>query len=183
MVIEWAPFTLKPGVTETALLAASEELQRDFLARQSGFLRRELMRDGAQWTDLVYWDSRDALQQAMLAVAIRHIIEVFGAGARVARRVTTVLTRADGAFLARLRPGPSRRVEARFGGTHALRMAVGRRLTLLVPAAVRLRASSTAAAAAERASGFRIRTFGFYRGARGKATPLRVVRPVTRAGS
>jgi hypothetical protein len=69
MVIEWAPFTLKPGVTETALLAASEELQRDFLARQSGFLRRELMRDGAQWTDLVYWDSRDALQQAMLAVA------------------------------------------------------------------------------------------------------------------
>ena len=55
-VIEWAPFRPRPGVTEEAILAASEVLQRDFLGRQPGFRRRELLRaaDGA-WVDLVEW--------------------------------------------------------------------------------------------------------------------------------
>lgn len=74
------------------------------------------------------------------------IVETFGAGARLRRRTTTVLARADGSFLARLRPGPTRRVEARFGGTHTLRRAAGRRLTLVIPAAVRFRASAATAA-------------------------------------
>lgn len=70
MVIEWAPFTVRAGVTEEMMLAASEQLQRDFLERQPGFLRRELVRsDRGQWTDLVYWESREAVEQAMLAVA------------------------------------------------------------------------------------------------------------------
>lgn len=64
--IEWAPFTLAAGVDETALLAASEALQRDFLGKQRGFLHRELLKgsDG-QWVDIIYWESRDAVRQAM----------------------------------------------------------------------------------------------------------------------
>jgi hypothetical protein len=64
--IEWAPFTLAEGVGAAALLAASEALQRDFLSKQRGFLHRELLKgsDG-QWVDLIYWESRDAVRQAM----------------------------------------------------------------------------------------------------------------------
>lgn len=70
MVIEWAPFVVKPGVTEAVLLEVSHDLQRDFLEGQPGFIRRELVRsDRGQWTDLVYWESREAIEQAMLSVA------------------------------------------------------------------------------------------------------------------
>jgi hypothetical protein len=69
-VIEWAPFRMKPGVDETALLRSSEELQMQFLAKQRGFIRRELLRGGdGNYVDLVWWDSMDAAQAAMKAAA------------------------------------------------------------------------------------------------------------------
>jgi hypothetical protein len=69
-VVEWAPFRLVSGATEQALLAASESLQRDFLGRQRGFVRRELLRgaDG-QWVDLVHWED-EAAAHAVLAAAM-----------------------------------------------------------------------------------------------------------------
>lgn len=66
MVIEWAPFTLAAQVTESELLAASEDLQEGFLSRQPGFVRRELLRASAdEWIDLVYWASDAAARRAM----------------------------------------------------------------------------------------------------------------------
>jgi len=68
--IEWAPFTLAPGTDDAALLQASADLQADFLARQPGFVRRDLLKgaDG-QWIDLVYWDSPGAAEAAMQRAA------------------------------------------------------------------------------------------------------------------
>ena len=68
IVIEWAPFRIAEGVTEEALLAASEALQRDFLASQRGFVHRELLRgaDG-QWVDLVHWENEAAANAAFTA--------------------------------------------------------------------------------------------------------------------
>src|SRR5262245_24575188 len=68
-ILEWAPFRLRAGVDEEALLHASERLQRDFLTRQQGFLRRELIK-GAEgsYVDLVWWESF-ALSQAALRKA------------------------------------------------------------------------------------------------------------------
>jgi hypothetical protein len=65
-VLEWAPFRLKAGVEEASLLAASQELQRGFLAGQPGFMRRELLRapDGS-YVDLVLWETREAADAAM----------------------------------------------------------------------------------------------------------------------
>jgi len=70
-VLEWAPFRLKAGVDEATLLAASEQLQRDFLAGQDGFVRRELIK-GAEgsYVDLVWWDSFAASQAAMRKAAV-----------------------------------------------------------------------------------------------------------------
>jgi len=65
-ILEWAPFRLKDGVTEAILLESSERLQRDFLAHQEGFVRRELIKgaEGA-YIDLVWWGSFAASQAAM----------------------------------------------------------------------------------------------------------------------
>jgi hypothetical protein len=65
-VIEWAPFTLADGVAEATLLDASEALQRDFLAAQPGFVRRELLRaaDGG-WVDLVVWADAESAERVM----------------------------------------------------------------------------------------------------------------------
>jgi hypothetical protein len=69
VVVEWAPFRLVEGVGERELLAASDTLQRDFLAHQPGFVRRELLRgaNGA-WADLIHW-SDEATANAALAAA------------------------------------------------------------------------------------------------------------------
>jgi hypothetical protein len=64
--IEWAPFALAEGVDEATLLAASEAMERDFLSRQPGFLRRELLRGASgQWVDIIHWESRVAVEEAM----------------------------------------------------------------------------------------------------------------------
>lgn len=68
VIVEWAPFELAEGVSEEALLAASDALQAGFLAKQPGFLRRELLRRcGRQWVDLVYWRDRTSVEAAMQA--------------------------------------------------------------------------------------------------------------------
>ncbi|MGH2626947.1 MAG: hypothetical protein ACRDHY_09895 [Anaerolineales bacterium] len=69
-VIEWAPFRLADGVSEDRLLAASRELQDAFLARQLGFVRRELLRgkDG-EWVDLVEWTDRPSAEAVTKAAA------------------------------------------------------------------------------------------------------------------
>jgi hypothetical protein len=73
------------------------------------------------------------------------IVETFAPGAEAAQRRTTVATRADGRFDARLAPGPSRRVEAFFPGTRTLTRGSGRAVTMAVRAGVRLHASTRAA--------------------------------------
>ena len=66
IVIEWAPFRLAPNVTEAELLGASDALETEFLAKQPGYLRRDLLRQDEQnWCDLVYWEDRAAAEQAM----------------------------------------------------------------------------------------------------------------------
>lgn len=73
-VIEMAPFILANGVSEATLLAASERLEQDFLAKTEGYLGRILMRkDERNWSDIVFWQSAahaaKAMQQAASAEA------------------------------------------------------------------------------------------------------------------
>ncbi len=69
-VIEWAPFRLVDGADEQALLAAADAIQRDFLERQRGFVRRELLcgADG-QWVDFLVWSDDASAMAAMQAAA------------------------------------------------------------------------------------------------------------------
>ena len=67
--MEWAPFTIKEGVTEIELLEASKALQTDFLKHQAGFIRRELLiKNDSSYIDLIFWrtmeDARNAVDKA-----------------------------------------------------------------------------------------------------------------------
>ena len=77
-VVEWAPFRVREGVSEAALLEASEALQRDFLAGQRGFVRRELLRgkDG-QWVDLVYWENEETATAVIQAAAASPVCHAY----------------------------------------------------------------------------------------------------------
>jgi hypothetical protein len=68
--IEWAPFKLAEGADEASLLRAADAIQDGFLAKQPGFVRRELLKgEDGQWADLVYWESADAAAAAMKEAA------------------------------------------------------------------------------------------------------------------
>lgn len=58
LAIEIAPFTLAEGVAETAMLEASERLEREFLRGTEGYLGRAVsqLADG-RWADIVLWRS------------------------------------------------------------------------------------------------------------------------------
>ncbi len=70
------------------------------------------------------------------------VVEAFAPGARSRTRGTPLTTDPAGYFHARLAPGPSRVVEARFAGTGHLTRAGGRSLRLRVRAGVRMKAST-----------------------------------------
>lgn len=54
-----APFILKDGVTETLLSNASGILQKEFVEKQPGFIKRELVKKSArEFVDIIYWDNQ-----------------------------------------------------------------------------------------------------------------------------
>lgn len=73
------------------------------------------------------------------------VTETFAAGSRPRQRVTVVNTDREGAFTLRLRPGPSRDVIARFGGTPLLSRAASRVARVEAATGIRLRASGATA--------------------------------------
>jgi hypothetical protein len=72
--------------------------------------------------------------------------ETFAAGSLPRRRSTTVISGPDGTFLARLEPGPSRRISVDFPGTRQLTRVASRELQLGVKGRVGLHATAATAA-------------------------------------
>lgn len=65
-VVEFAPISLKDIVTEEMLLEASSKLQKEFLAQQAGFVKRELVKKSEkEYVDIVYWESQARADQAL----------------------------------------------------------------------------------------------------------------------
>lgn len=68
-IVEWASIKLAEGKTEQDLLAASDTFQRQFLAGQEGFLRRELIRKSErEYVDIVHWRSEADVKAIMAMV-------------------------------------------------------------------------------------------------------------------
>lgn len=68
MHVVFAPGRLKDGVTEAAMLAASDRFQREFVAHQPGIVRRSLVRgaDGS-YADIVFFTDEAAVADVMAA--------------------------------------------------------------------------------------------------------------------
>ncbi len=66
IIVEWAPFSLKEGVNEQTMLEAAELIQKEFLSKQEGFIKRELLKgaDG-KWVDILHWTSKEAAEKVM----------------------------------------------------------------------------------------------------------------------
>ncbi|MFJ5692856.1 hypothetical protein ACIP9X_03255 [Arthrobacter sp. NPDC093125] len=68
MHIALAPFRLKDGVTEQALVAASDGFERDFVRRQEGILQRFLVKDGkGGFADVVFFSDKEAMTRVVEA--------------------------------------------------------------------------------------------------------------------
>jgi hypothetical protein len=65
-VIELASFKLKDGVSEAALMEAAAAIQDEFLSRQEGFVRRELVKEAeGKFADIVLWTDLASAQAAL----------------------------------------------------------------------------------------------------------------------
>ncbi len=73
------------------------------------------------------------------------VLQTFDDGARLQVRRSTARSRADGSFVVRLDPGPSRRVSVVFAGDRLLARQTGRELRLAVRTGVHLRVSTARA--------------------------------------
>lgn len=65
LIVEIAQFKLASGVTDEEFIKEAEDVQKNFLEKQSGYVDRELLKakDG-QWIDILHWDSRQEAQKA-----------------------------------------------------------------------------------------------------------------------
>lgn len=64
--IEWAECSLQPHVTESALVAASAAMQREYLDHQAGFIARQTLKlNDGRYADLVTWRGQAAARAAM----------------------------------------------------------------------------------------------------------------------
>ena len=63
-IVELPSFTVKEGVSESEFLLAHEKLNRDFMAKQEGYVSHKLLRNGEKWFDLAIWESTEAKEKA-----------------------------------------------------------------------------------------------------------------------
>lgn len=64
-VVEWAPFIINDNTEMHLLIRAADAVNEQFLAKQKGFIRRELVKKSEyEYADIVYWKS---LEDAKIA--------------------------------------------------------------------------------------------------------------------
>jgi hypothetical protein len=76
-VLEIAIFKLQAGISDAAVLQASEALM-PALRRMEGYIKRELVKgDDGEWVDIVHWQSLDAAQRAADTIMSEPSAEAF----------------------------------------------------------------------------------------------------------
>ena len=57
--IEWAPFIKTSGVTDEQLIIKANLVNSDFLIKQKGFMKRELIKkNDKEYADVIYWETK-----------------------------------------------------------------------------------------------------------------------------
>jgi len=59
LAVEWAPFIINEGVTDQQLITAADQVNSVFLAKQVGFIKRELIKKSAtEYADIIHWKTK-----------------------------------------------------------------------------------------------------------------------------
>jgi hypothetical protein len=78
MQIVIAPGRLKDGITEEAMLAASDRFQREFVVDHPGVLRRVLVTEAnGQYADIVFFADETAVEAVMAAEQTSEVCHQF----------------------------------------------------------------------------------------------------------
>jgi len=64
--VELTSFQLVEGTDEAKFIEVANQMQETFLNNQKGFVKRTLVKGEHGWTDIVYWESPQAMQNAMV---------------------------------------------------------------------------------------------------------------------
>ncbi len=64
-LVELTHFQLVADAEESHFLQAAKEMEKGFLAHQTGFIQRTLVRKEGKWVDIVYWQDQDSMEAAM----------------------------------------------------------------------------------------------------------------------
>ncbi len=77
-LIELTTFKLNKGISSNDFLKSAEQMQKEFLKNQNGFIKRTLTVLGdTLWTDIVYWDNQESQSMAMKAAEKSELVMPF----------------------------------------------------------------------------------------------------------
>lgn len=64
-VVEWAPFVKVINIKDRTLIEAANQVNRDFISLQPGFIKRELVKKNEiEYADILYWKDRKSAELA-----------------------------------------------------------------------------------------------------------------------
>jgi len=60
VAVEWAPFIKASDVSDEQLIAKADVVNNDFLIKQKGFIKRELIKkNNNEYADVIYWETKN----------------------------------------------------------------------------------------------------------------------------
>jgi len=58
--VEWAPFVKDKGVSDQQLISAADLVNHEFLVKQPGFIKRELIKkNDTEYADVIHWNTKE----------------------------------------------------------------------------------------------------------------------------
>ena len=61
VAVEWAPFVKAKGITDQQLIVAADRVNLEFLTKQPGFIKCELIKKSdAEYADVIHWNTKKA---------------------------------------------------------------------------------------------------------------------------
>lgn len=65
VTVEWAPFIKAAGIPDADLIRAADTVNGEFLSRQPGFIKRELLKKSdTEYADLIHWQTNQDAESA-----------------------------------------------------------------------------------------------------------------------
>ena len=69
IAVEWAPFIKVKGISDEQLIVAADRVNLEFLIKQPGFIKRELIKkNDKEYADVIHWNTKKEAEAAGVKV-------------------------------------------------------------------------------------------------------------------